>query len=157
MSEGVERLCVWCEDAELPCREDGGALHVLLDADDSGEVRLLLDPEDGRLRIFDAVPLSTADLSADRLVEVVEDVVLSRSSLIDARVGADGQGAEVVLVIHAEGLNQHTFLEAVFEIQKVRLLLHREVGAALAAERTLAALASMASQAWAHERSAVSA
>ena len=47
----------------------------------------------------------------------------------------------MILVIHAEGLNRHTFLEAVFELQKVRLLLHREVGAARAAVRTVAALA----------------
>ena len=157
MSEGVDRLREWCEGADLPCRDDDGALLVLLAPDDADEVRLELDDEDGRLRILDAVALTPADLPADRLAEVVEDVVLSRSSLIDARVGGDGQSAEVVLVVHAEGLNRHTFLEAVFELQKVRLLLHRDVSAAVAAERTLASLAAMATEARAGERAAVSA
>ena len=67
------------------------------------------------------------------------------------------RGPRSSLVIHAEGLNRHTFLEAVFEVQKVRLLLHREVAAAIAAERTVATLAAMADQAWAAQPASASA
>jgi hypothetical protein len=148
MSEGMDRVREWCEAADLPCQDDDGTLLVRLDPDDVTDVHVELDDEDA-LRFHDTVPLAVDDLPADRLAEVVEDVVLSRSSLVDARPVADHTGAEVVLVVHAEGLNRHTFLEAVFELQKVRLLLHREVAAAIAAERTVATLAAMADQAWA--------
>jgi hypothetical protein len=149
MSGGVDRVRDWCDTADLAWREDDGELFVRLDADDATEVRLELDGDDHPLRIHDVVPLTPGALPAVRVAEVVEEVVLSRSSLIDARLGADGEAAEVVLMIHAEGLNRHTFLEAVFEIQKVRLLLHREVSAAVAAEQTVATLTAMADRAWA--------
>lgn len=156
MRDGVDRVREWCEGAELPSEDDDGALLVRLDPEDVTDVRLELD-DDGALRLHDSVPLVAGDLPADRLADVIEDVVLGRSSLIDARATADAQGAEVVLVIHAEGLNRHTFLEAVFEVQKVRLLLHREVAAAIAAERTVATLAAMADQAWAAQPASASA
>ena len=93
--------------------------------------------------------LQVRDLPPSRLAEVIEDVVLSRSSLVDARPTPEGRGAEVVVVVHREGLNRHTFVEAVFEVQKIRLLLSREVGAAVAAEHTLTTLGTLAGQVWA--------
>jgi hypothetical protein len=150
MSEGVERVREWCEAADLPWRDDDGALQVRLDADDVTEVRIELDGEDGPLRLHDRVRLVAGELAADRLAEVVEDVVLSRSSLVDARATTEGE-AEVVLVVHRDGLSRHTFLQGIYEVQKVRLLLHREVAAAVAAERTVATLAALADQAWAAE------
>lgn len=142
MSEGVEQLLDWCDEADLAWRAREGTVFVRLDPDDPVEVRVE-QPDDEALRLHDEVDLAAADLPPDRLAEVVEDVVLGRSSLVDARPNEAGTGAEVVLVIHPEGLNKHTFLEAVFELQKVRLLLHREVGAARAAEQTVAALAAL--------------
>ena len=153
MSEGVDHVREWCEQGDLPWRDDDGALFVRLDADDSTEVRV--DGDDDAIRLHDVVPLTPGDLPAARLAEVVEEIVLGRSSLVDARVGEDGETAEVVLVIHAEGLNRHTFLEAVYELQKVRLLLHREVSAAVAAEQTVATLTAMADRAWSGEPAAV--
>ena len=155
MSEPVDRVREWCEAADLACREEDGQHFVRLDPADATEVRLELTGEDEPLRIHDVVPLTPGDLPAARVAEVVEEVVLSRSSLIDARPAADGQAAEVVLVIHADGLNRHSFLEAAFEIQKVRLLLHREVSAAVTAEQTVATLTAMADRAWAGEPAAV--
>jgi hypothetical protein len=143
MSEVVDRLLDWCDDADLTWRALEGTVYLRLDPEDRLEVRVAQSSDDGALRLHDAVDLSGGGLSAERLAEVIEDVVLSRSSLVDARPTADGQGAEVVVVIHADGLNRHTFLEAVFELQKVRLLLRREVGAALAAEQTVATLAAL--------------
>jgi len=152
MSDGVEQVRTWCEEAALSCREDDGDLLVRLeDAEDAPEVRLTLDDE-GALRLLDRVPLAPGDLPSARLADVVEDVVLGRSSLVDARVASDGHAAEVVLVIHADGLSRHTVLQATYELQKVRLLLRREVAAALAAEHTMAALAAMADEAWARDQ-----
>jgi hypothetical protein len=145
MSEGVERVLDWCDDGDLAWRAREGTVYLRLDPDDADEVRVEQPDEAGPLRLHDEVALDVGDLPEGRLAEVVEDVVLGRSSLVDARPTADGTGAEVVLVIHADGLNQHTFLEAVYELQKVRLLLHREVSAARAAERTVAALESLTS------------
>jgi hypothetical protein len=151
----VDRVRKWCEDAELACRDEDDGLRVRLSPDDVTEVRLELTGDDEPLRIHDVVPLTPGDLPTARVAEVVEEVVLRRSSLVDARLGADGQAAEVVLVIHADGLNRHSFLEAIFEIQKVRLLLHREVSAAVTAEQTVATLTAMADRAWSGEPAAV--
>jgi hypothetical protein len=143
MSGGVDRLLDWCDDADLTWRALDGTVYVRLDPEDRLEVRLEQHAEDEPLRLHDRVDLSSADLPARRLAEVIEDVVLGRSSLVDARPTEDGRGAEVVALIHAEGLNRHTFLEAIFELQKLRLLLHREVGAAVAAEQTVATLTAL--------------
>ena len=138
MSQGVEQLLDWCDDADLTWRALKGTIYLRLDPDDPSEVRV----EQGEsVRLHDEVVLDAGDLPADRLAEAVEDVVLGRSSLVDARLTGEGTAAEVVVVIHEDGLSKHTFLEAVFELQKVRLLLHREVRAARAAEQTMAALA----------------
>ena len=145
MSGEVDQLLDWCDDADLVWRMKGGTVFVRLDPEDPVEVRCDRE-DDGPLRLHDEVLLPASELGLDRLAEVIEDVVLGRSSLVDARARGDGSGAEVVLVIHAEGLNRHTFLEAVFELQKVRLLLHRELDAAVAAERTVAALRALAGE-----------
>jgi len=143
MSEGVDRLLDWCDEADLTWRALDGTVYVRLEPEDRLEVRLEQPADDAPLRLHDVVDLQVEGLPADCLAAVVEDVVLGRSSLVDARPTAAGTGAEVVVVIHAEGLNQHTFLEAVFELQKVRLLLHREVRAAIAADQTVATLAAL--------------
>ena len=145
MSEGVDAVLDWCDDADLSWRALEGTVYLRLDPDHRDEVRV--EQADGEpMRLHDVVALDAGELAVDRLAEVVEDVVLGRSSLVDARLTGEGATAEVVLVIHPEGLNRHTFLEAVFELQKVRLLLHREVGAARAAARTVAALAAAVGQ-----------
>jgi len=138
MSQGVEQLLDWCDDADLTWRALKGTIYLRLDPDDPSEVRV---EQTESVRLHDEVVLDVGSLPADRLAEAVEDVVLGRSSLVDARLTGEGTAAEVVVVIHEDGLSKHTFLEAVFELQKVRLLLHREVRAARAAEQTLAALA----------------
>jgi hypothetical protein len=141
MSEGVEDVLDWCDDAELTWRAKDGTTYLRLDPEDRDEVRV--EHDDGEaMCLYDLVALDAGDLSADHLAEVIEDVVLSRSSLVDARLAEDAS-AEVVVVIHPEGLNRHTFLESVYELQKVRLLLRREVGAARAAAQTMAALAAV--------------
>jgi len=146
----VEQIRAWCASSALPCREgEDGVLVLRLQPEDRAEVRVEPPRGDDPLRLTDRVDLEAHDLGTARLAEVVEGVVLSRSSLVDARPTPDGQGAEVVVVVHADGLNRHTFVEAVFEIEKIRLLLQRDVAGAVAAERTLGALDALAGQVWA--------
>jgi len=150
MTGSVEEIRAWCAASALPCRDgEDGALLVRLRPEDRNEVRIDPPRDEEPLRLTDRIALETHDLGPTRLAEVVEGVVLSRSSLVDARPTTDGQGAEVVVVVHAEGLNRHTFVEAAFEIEKIRLLLQREVTGAVAAERTLGALDALAGQVWA--------
>lgn len=149
MTGDVEEIRAWCAAAALSCRDDDDALLARLRPEDAAEVRIEPPRGDEPLRLSDRVALRAHDLGPDRLAEVVEGVVLSRSSLVDARPTPDGQGVEVVVIVHAEGLNRHTFAEAVFEIEKLRLLLARDVRAAAAAERTLVALEALAGEVWA--------
>ena len=58
--------------------------------------------------------------------EVVETVVLGRSAMIDGRFAAPDV-VETVVAVYPDGLSRHTFMTAVFEIQKVRALVRREV------------------------------
>ena len=150
MTGSVEEIRAWCAASALPCRDgEDGALLVRLQPEDRNEVRIEPPGDEEPLRLTDHIALEAHDLGPARLAEVVEGVVLSRSSLVDARPTSDGQGAEVVVVVHADGLNRHTFVEAAFEIEKIRLLLQREVTGAVAAERTLGALDALAGQVWA--------
>jgi len=149
MTGDVEEIRAWCAAAALSCRDDDGALLARLQPEDVAEVRIEPPRGDEPLRLSDRVVLQAHDLGPDRLAEVVEGVVLSRSSLVDARPTPDGQGVELVVIVHAEGLNRHTFAEAVFEVEKLRLLFAREVRAAAAAERTLVALEALAGDVWA--------
>lgn len=149
MSGDMEEIRTWCAASALPCREGDGALFVRLQPEDPQEIGIEPPRGDDPLRLNDRVPLATHDLGPDRLAEVVERVVLGRSSLVDARPTPDGRGVEVVVIVHADGLNRHTFAEAVFEVEKLRLLLAREVRAADAAERTLVALEALAGDVWA--------
>ncbi len=150
MTEGVEEIRTWCAASGLTCRDgEDGVLLARLQPDDRTEVRIESPQGTEPLRLSDRVALPSDELGPDRVAEVVEGVVLSRSSLVDARPTPDGRGADVVVIVHAEGLNRHTFAEAVFEIEKLRLLLAREVRGAVAAERTLVALEVLAGDVWA--------
>lgn len=150
MTGSVDEIRAWCVASDLPCRDgEDGTLLVRLQPEDHHEVRVAPPRGGDPLRLTDRVDLEAHDLGSARLAEVVEGVVLSRSSLVDARPTPDGREAEVVVVVHAEGLNRHTFVEAAFEIEKIRLLLQRDVAGALAAERTLGALDALAGQVWA--------
>lgn len=86
------------------------------------------------------LPPSAAGLPATRLDEIVEAAVLGRSALVDARPRADRGGVELIAVVYADGLSRHTFMTAVYECQKVRQVVSREIEAALVTESTLESL-----------------
>ncbi len=154
MPELIDRLRRWCDESGFTCMDGDGptSLRIGLDAEAGLAVDLELPDGVQPMRLNDRVPLpAAAELTGDRLAEVVEDVVLGRSALVDARPTDDGTGAEIVVVVYPDGVTRNNVLAALFEIQKVRLLLIREVDAAVAAERTVASLEALASEAWAAE------
>lgn len=147
----VERtdLRRWCEDAGFACRdgESDDVLHVRYAADEAGEVTWTLPDDDaGPLRLTDEVTLPRgASLPRRRLEDVVEGVVLGRSAMVDARVDRAGERVEVVVLVHLDAAGPHHVLAALYEAEKVGLLLVRAVDAAVAAEEAVASLEALAS------------
>ncbi|OWY59458.1 hypothetical protein B7486_74460, partial [cyanobacterium TDX16] len=76
--------------------------------------------------------------------EIVEAAVLGRSALADARPRSDGSGVEMIAVIYPDGLTRHTFMTAIYECQKLRQIITRDVDAALVSESALASLLTLA-------------
>jgi hypothetical protein len=121
-----ERVLQWCAQAGLPADRTGSdRLTVTLD----GEVGLTVAIEPGQgdepLRIHDRLTVAAVDrpgLTAD----VVEAVVLGRSAMIDGRI-AGPDTVETVVAVYPDGLDRHSFMTALFEVQKVRALIRRAV------------------------------
>jgi hypothetical protein len=93
---------------------------------------------------FDLPPASTSGLPPARVSEIVEAAVLGRSALADARPRSDGTGVEMIAVIYPDGLTRHTFMTAIYECQKLRQIITRDVEAALVSESALASLLTLA-------------
>jgi hypothetical protein len=93
---------------------------------------------------FDLPEGSTSGLPAGRVGEIVESAVLDRSALADARPRTDGSGVEMIAVIYPDGLTRHTFMTAIYECQKLRQIITRDVEAALVSESALASLLTLA-------------
>jgi hypothetical protein len=93
---------------------------------------------------FELPPTTTAGLPAGRVGEIVEAAVLGRSALADARPRSDGAGVEMIAVIYPDGLTRHTFMTAIYECQKLRQIITRDVEAALVSESALASLLTLA-------------
>jgi hypothetical protein len=151
MTELIAEIRMWCTASGFSCDEgsEPATLQVGLDAEDGVDVRVELPVGDHPLRLNDRIELpAAAGLPTDRFAEVVEDVVLGRSSLVDARPAARGLAVEIVVVVYPDAVTRHNVLAALFEIQKIRLVLRREVEAAVAAERTVASLEALAGEVW---------
>jgi hypothetical protein len=93
---------------------------------------------------FDLPAASISGLQAQRVSEIVEAAVLGRSALADARHRNDGTGVEMIAVIYPDGLTRHTFMTAIYECQKLRQIITRDVEAALVAESALSSLLALA-------------
>lgn len=93
---------------------------------------------------FELAEASASNLPEGRLAEIVEAAVLGRSALADARPRADRRGVEMIAVIYADGLSRHTFMTAIYECQKLRQIITRDVESALVSESALASLLTLA-------------
>lgn len=93
---------------------------------------------------FELSAAAVAGLPAARVSEIVEAAVLGRSALADARRRSDGSGVEMIAVIYPDGLTRHTFMTAIYECQKLRQIITREVEASLVAESALNSLLALA-------------
>jgi hypothetical protein len=137
----AERIASWCRLEHLTVIDPTSAgLTVRLEARPDLDVRV--DPgsavEPVRLRAsFPAV--EGGDLPSAQVETLLEEVVIRRSALVDARMDASG-AVDVVAVIYPDGLTRNAFMSALFECQKLRDSVVSDVRAALEAKRTLDAL-----------------
>ena len=153
MLEEIER---WCRDASLGYTVDqpgepGFRASVLLDDPPDLLVIEVQGPDKAGepLRLRHAFDLPAADgpqLTRERTAELLEAAVLQRSALVDAKLQGDAvpPTVEMVAVIHEDGLSRHTFMTALFECQKLRRILIREVRSALVSEAAMASLVALA-------------
>ncbi len=139
-------LAAWCAPSRIAVDVAERRLRFRLDPDSAAFIAADVPVGDAPLRLEGRVRVDAGGLDRLRRDEVVEDVVLTRAGLVDARATADGEAVEIVVVVYPEGLNRHTLLESLFEVQKVGLLVQRELSAAVAAEAAVAALAEVVAE-----------
>lgn len=135
----AERVGRWCALGSFAVEaRPGDRLGVGLDEQVDLEVEIDLGHGDEPLRVRDRFDVPAADLPG-LAPEVVESVVLGRSSMIDGRIAGPGT-VETVVAVYPEGLDRHTFMTALFEIQKVRALVREAVATRAADAVTIAEL-----------------
>lgn len=102
---------------------------------------------------FDLPAGAASSLPGERIAEIVEAAVLQRSALADARPRPDGGGIEMIAVIYADEppagggagtFSRHTFMTAIYECQKLRQIITRDLESAAVAEAALANLLALA-------------
>ena len=148
----LDELQRWCGLAGFGCsltatgppfrlvvtlQDDGGVLPVAVDGPSSRD-----DPIRLRYR-FDVPTSKGAPMPADRLVRLLEAAIMQRSAMLDARLSGPSE-VEMVVALYPDGVTRHSFMIAVFECQKLRQIVRREVEAALVSESAVAALAALA-------------
>lgn len=121
----------------ISLRDDGGVLPITIDGPSGPD-----DPV--RLRyLFDVPTASGAPMPADRLVRLLEAAIMQRSAMLDARLAGPAE-VEMVVALYPDGVTRHGFMIAVFECQKLRQIVRREVEAALVSESAIASLTALA-------------
>ncbi|MEL7208158.1 MAG: hypothetical protein AAGK32_08010 [Actinomycetota bacterium] len=136
-AERLDAVTDWAELGGFPVRERSDT-GLLVDLDRAGSLTISVDVgEDTEpIRLHDRFSVEGGAGLSD---EVVEQTVLGRSSMIDARtVGSDG--VETVVAVYPDGLDRHRFMTALFELQKVRDLIRRECAVRAVDEATVAEL-----------------
>jgi hypothetical protein len=148
----LEQLQEWSELAGFPhhVAEEGPAFRLSVTLEDpEGPVAVDVcgpadEAEPYRFRYqFDVPTAGGRALSAERTGAVVEAAVVQRSFMVDARL-AGATEIEMVVVIYPDGLTRHGFMTAMFECQKLRHLVRREVESALVSESAIASLTALA-------------
>jgi hypothetical protein len=98
---------------------------------------------------FDLPAGAASALPGARIAEIVEAAVLQRSALADARRRPDGSGVEMIAVIYPDApppgggagtFSRHTFMTAIYECQKLRQIITRDIESAAVSEAALANL-----------------
>jgi len=148
----IDQLLHWSRLAGLTATvaEPGPPVRLQLQLEDirpamTVDVHGPTGPDDPyRLHSGFTLPPAAAQLPAERVHEIVEAAVLPRSALADARRRPDGSGVELIAVIYADGLSRHTFMTAIYECQKLRQIITRDVESAATSEAALSSLVALA-------------
>jgi hypothetical protein len=141
----AEALAEWCALAGFDV--DPGSMdqwQVVVDRATGLSFTMAVGAGNEPLRILDQVFLDQ-EVIAGLDDDLVESVVLARSSMIDARI-VPPAAVEIVVAVYPHGLSRHTFMTAVFEVQKVRDLVRREAWRGAADAATVAELERLVGQ-----------
>ena len=149
MLEGLQR---WCALGGFGCsvtqvgppfkltmslQDDGGLLAITVDGPSGPD-------EPVRLRYrFDLPTAGGTAMAPERLARLLEAAIMQRSAMVDARLAAPNE-VDMVVALYPDGVTRHGFMIAVFECQKLRLIVRREVEAALVGESAIVSLMALA-------------
>jgi hypothetical protein len=152
VSSLIDVLQRWCALAGFRCEvvqptvpfrlvvsieDDGGLLDITVDGPASAD-----DPL--RLRYgFDVATGPAGPMPEDRMVRLLDAAVMQRSAMVDARPAGPGE-VEMVVALYPDGVTRHGFMIGVFECQKLRQIVRREVEGVLAGEAAVASLTALA-------------
>jgi hypothetical protein len=135
----ADRVRHWCALAGFPVQEAGsGRLQVALDPGTDLVITIDLGEGDEPLRLRDHFTVAADDLPG-LSTETVQAVILGRSGLIDGRL-VPPSTVETVAGVYPDGLDRHTFMTALYELQKVRDLVRRAAAGRAVDAVTLAEL-----------------
>ena len=148
----LDQLQEWSRLAEFPFEVNEAdtpfRMTVTLD-DPDGALAIELcgpDRENEPLRVRYQFEVPTAGgraLSPERTVAILEATVVQRSFMVDARLVGPST-VEMVVVLYPDGVTRHYFMTSMFECQKLRQIVCREVESALVSESAIASLTALA-------------
>jgi len=148
----IDALTHWCALAGFGCQvvqttapfrlvvtieDDAGMLAITVDGPSAAE-----DPLRLRYR-FDIAVGPAGAMADERLSRLLDAAVMQRSAMVDARAAGPAQ-VEMVVALYPDGVTRHGFMIGVFECQKLRQIVRREVEGALAGEAAIASLTALA-------------
>ncbi len=148
----MDALQHWCALAGFGCQvlAPGPPFRLLVSvADDGGSLAITIDgpatAEDPlRLRYRFEVAVGPHGAMADDLLRrLLDAAVMQRSAMVDARAAGPAE-VEMVVALYPDGVTRHGFMIGVFECQKLRQIVRREVEGALAGESAIASLTALA-------------
>lgn len=152
MTSMIDALQHWCALAGFGCRvvQPGTPFQLIVTIeDDAGLLAITVDgpavAEDPlRLRYRFEVAVGPGGAMPDeRLTRLLDAAVMQRSAMVDARSAGPAE-VEMVVALYPDGVTRHGFMIGVFECQKLRQIVQREVEGALAGEAAIASLTALA-------------
>ena len=152
MSTMIDALQHWCALAGFGCQvlETGTPFRLVVSiTDDGGVLAITVDGPptvDDPLRLryrFDVASGPAGPMAPDRLVRLLDAAVMQRSAMVDARPAGPNE-VEMVVALYPDGVTRHGFMIGVFECQKLRQIVRREVEGALSGEAAVLSLSALA-------------